>query len=329
MTNQLVIPDDFPPLYRGHPQIERLKSLGDFVHYETMAADGDELAGRLLSADVVVNVQRFNTFDRALLELLPRLRLISIFGTGTDKVDLTAATELGIVVTNTPAATSISVAELNMGLLLDVARSISLSDHKVREGVWHSEFGIQLRGKTIGLIGLGAIGGEVAQIAQAFGMRVIGWSFRHDPARAARLGIELVDFDELLKTSDVVSLHVRNTPEAAGMIGRREIDLMKPGAILINTARAAIVDQHALLEALNSGRIAGAGLDVHMEEPLPPDNPWVKLDNVVLTPHAGAMTQDAFDREVTIGVDNVTAFLGGRAHQRGESSGDGPPSVGL
>ena len=311
MTNQLVIPDDFPPLYRGHPQIERLKSLGDFVHYETMAADGDELAGRLLSADVVVNVQRFNTFDRALLELLPRLRLISIFGTGTDKVDLTAATELGIVVTNTPAATSISVAELNMGLLLDVARSISFSDQKVREGVWHSEFGMQLRGKTIGLIGLGAIGGEVARIAQAFGMRVIGWSFRHDPARAARLGIELVDFDELLKTSDVVSLHVRNTPEAAGMIGRREIDLMKPGAILINTARAAIVDQHALLEALNSGRIAGAGLDVHIEEPLPLDNPWVKMENVVLTPHSGAMTQDAFDREVTIGVDNVAAFLGG------------------
>ena len=198
-----------------------------------------------------------------------------------------------------------------MGLLLDVARSISLSDHKVREGVWGSQFGMQLRGKTIGLIGLGAIGAEVARIAQAFGMRVIGWSFSNDPARAARLGIELVDFDELLKTSDVVSLHVRNTPEAAGMIGRREIDLMKPASILINTARAAIVDQDALLEALNSGRIAGAGLDVHIEEPLPLDNPWVKMENVVLTPHSGAMTQDAFDREVTIGVDNVAAFLGG------------------
>ena len=311
MTNKLVIPDDFPPLYRGHAQIERLKRLGDFVHYETMPADGDELAGRLLGADIVVNVQRFNAFDRALLERLPRLRLISIFGTGTDKVDLTAATELGIVVTNTPAATSISVAELNMGLLLDVARSISLSDHKVREGVWGSQFGMQLRGKTIGLIGLGAIGAEVARIALAFDMKVIGWSFSDDPARASRLGLELVDLDELLRTADVVSLHVRNTPEAAGMIGRREIDLIKPGAILINTARAAIVDQDALLEALNSGRIAGAGLDVHMEEPLPPGNPWVELENVVLTPHAGAMTQDAFDREVTIGVDNVTAFLEG------------------
>ena len=311
MTNKLVIPDDFPPLYRGHAQIERLKCLGDFVHYETMPADGDELAGRLLGADIVVNVQRFNAFDRALFERLPRLRLISIFGTGTDKVDLTAATELGIVVTNTPAATSISVAELNMGLLLDVARSISLSDHKVREGVWGSQFGMQLRGKTIGLIGLGAIGAEVARIALAFGMKVIGWSFSDDPARASRLGLELVDLDELLRTADVVSLHVRNTPEAAGMIGRREIDLIKPGAILINTARAAIVDQDALLEALNSGRIAGAGLDVHMEEPLPPGNPWVELENVVLTPHAGAMTQDAFDREVTIGVDNVTAFLEG------------------
>ena len=259
----------------------------------------------------MVNVQRFNTFDRALLERLPRLRLISIFGTGTDKVDLAAATEFGVVVTNTPGATSISVAELNMGLLLDVARSISLLDRKVREGDWHNPFGMQLRGKTLGLVGLGSIGAEVARIAQAFGMRVIGWSFRNDPARASRLGIELVEFDELLRTSDVVSLHVRNTPQAAGMIGRREIDLMKPASVLINTARAAIVDQDALLEALKSGRIAGAGLDVHLEEPLPPDNPWVKMENVVLTPHAGAMTQDAFDREAAIGVDNVVAFLEG------------------
>ena len=312
MTIKLVIPDDFPPLYRGHSQIERLKSFGELVHYETMAADGDELAGRLMSADVVVNVQRFNTFDRALLEVLPRLKLLALFGTGTDKVDLAAATDLGIVVTNTPAATSISVAELNMGLLLDVARSITFSDHKVREGVWHSEFGMQLRGKTIGLVGLGAIGGEVAGMAKAFGMRVIGWSFRNDPERAARLGVDLVDLDELLRTADVISLHVRNTPEAAGMIGRREIDLLKPGAILINTARAAIVDQGALIEALNTGRIAGAGLDVHMEEPLPPDNPWVKMDNVVLTPHSGAMTRDAFDQEAVIGVDNVAAFLEGK-----------------
>ena len=311
MTRKLVVPDDFPPLYRGHRQIERLKRLGDFAHCETMAADGAELANRLLSAEVVVNVQRFNTFDRALLERLPRLRLISIFGTGTDKVDLAAATEFGVVVTNTPGATSISVAELNMGLLLDVARSISLLDRKVREGDWHNPFGMQLRGKTLGLVGLGSIGAEVARIAQAFGMRVIGWSFRNDPARASRLGIELVEFDELLRTSDVVSLHVRNTPQAAGMIGRREIDLMKPASVLINTARAAIVDQDALLEALKSGRIAGAGLDVHLEEPLPPDNPWVKMENVVLTPHAGAMTQDAFDREAAIGVDNVVAFLEG------------------
>lgn len=312
MTNKLVIPDDYPPLYGGHPQIERFKQMGELVHYETLAADGDELAGRLLSADVVVNVQRFNAFDRELLQRLPRLRLLSLFGTGTDKIDLNAATELGVVVTNTPAATSISVAELNMGLLLDVARSISLSDQKVREGVWLSQFGVELRGKTIGLIGLGAIGAEVAQIARAFGMKVIGWSFRNDPARASRLGVELVELDELLRTSDVVSLHVRNTPEAAGMIGRREIALMKHGAILVNTARAAIVDQDALLEALNSGRIAGAGLDVHMDEPLPPDNPWIKLENVVLTPHTGAMTQAAFDREAEIGVDNVAAFLEGK-----------------
>ena len=160
MARRLVIPDDFPPLYRGHPQIERLNQMGDLAHYDTMAADGDELAGRLQGADVVVNVQRFNAFDRSLFKRLPRLRLLSVFGTGTDKVDLPAATDLGIVVTNTPAATSISVAELNMGLLLDVARSISLSDQKVREGVWLSKFGVQLRGKTIGLVGLGAIGGR-------------------------------------------------------------------------------------------------------------------------------------------------------------------------
>jgi D-3-phosphoglycerate dehydrogenase len=192
-----------------------------------------------------------------------------------------------------------------------VARHIALADRKVREGIWYHQHGFELRGKILG-VGLGLIGQEVARLGQAFGMQVLAWSFRNDPARAAALGVEMVSLEELLRRSDVVSVHVRNSPEARGLIGRRALDLMKPSAILINTARAAIVDQDALLEALRERRIAGAGLDVFLEEPLPPENPWIELDNVVLTPHVGWVTHEASARLAAAPVENIVNYLAGR-----------------
>ena len=312
MTTRIVIPDDFPPAYTGHPELDRLRTLGDVAIFDAKAASADELAGRLKDAEIVVNVRAYSRFDRHLLARLPQMKLISILGTGTDNVDLDAATDLGVAVANTPGASTASVAELNFALILAVARAVALSDRKVREGVWHHQHGMELHGKTIGIVGLGLIGAEVARFAKAFGMNAVGWSFTHDPVRAERLGIGLVDLDELFRVSDVVSVHVRNSPEGAGLVGPRQIGLMKRDSILINTARAAIVDQDSLLAALREGRIAGAGLDVFSQEPLPPDNPWVHLDNVVLTPHVGWVTHDASERLMKMPVDNIAAFLEGR-----------------
>ncbi len=311
MKTRIVIPDDFPPAYMGHPELDRLRTLGEVAIYDSKAANADELVARLENADVAVNVRAYSRFDRDLLGRLPALKLISILGTGTDNVDLEAASDLGVVVANTPGASTASVAELNFALILAVARAVALSDRKVREGVWHHQHGMELYGKTIGIVGLGLIGAEVAKFAQAFGMNAVAWSFTHDPARAARLGIRLVDLDELFRISDVVSIHLRNSPEAAGLVGSRQIDLMKPGSIFVNTARAAIVDEDALLAALRGGRLAGAGLDVFSREPLPPDNPWVQLDNVVLTPHVGWVTHDSSERMMKMPVDNIVAFLEG------------------
>ncbi len=308
---KIVIPDDFPPVYSGDPELARLEALGEVAVYGTKAASEDELIERLQGATVAINVRSFSAFAERVISSLPDLQLISILGTGTDNVDLAACDRHGVLVSNTPGASTTSVAELTLALLLAVARHSPLHDRKAREGSWHHETGFELRGKVLGVVGLGLIGQEVARLGRAFGMRVIAWSFRQDEARAAALGVRLVALDDLFREADVVSLHVRNTPEARGLVGRRELGLMKPDAVLVNTARAAVVDQDALLEALRERRIAGAGLDVFLEEPLPADSPWARLENVVLSPHVGWVTREASARLAAMPVDNVEAYLSG------------------
>jgi phosphoglycerate dehydrogenase-like enzyme len=296
---QVVVPDDYPVAYGSpdHQELRRLAPYGSVTVHTTRWADRAELFRRIEPADMVVNVRAYSVFDDEAFGHAPRLKMISILGTGTDNVDLEAATRHGVVVTNTPGIGAVPVAELALGLMMAVARAIPLSDRRLRAGTWQHEVGPELHGKTLGLLGLGAIGQQFARIGQGIGMRVIGWSFRQDAARAAAIGVELVERDELFRQADVVSVHLRNSPEAGGLVGRRELGLMKETAILINTARAAIVDQDALVEALRARRIAGAGLDVHPQEPLPPEaNPFKDLDNVVLMPHA---------------VDNIITFLEG------------------
>jgi D-3-phosphoglycerate dehydrogenase len=309
---RIVIPDDYPPVYAGHPELERLRELGEVIVHGTRAADEAELIARLEGAQVALNVRAYSAFTERVITALPSLRLISILGTGTDNVDLAACDRHGVAVTNTPGASTVSVAELTLALIFAVARRIALVDRKAREGVWHHELGIELRGKTLGVIGLGLIGAEVARLGRAIGMETIAWSYREDPARAAALEATVVPLDELLDRSDVVSVHVRNTPEARGLLGKREIARLKPGAILINTARAAIVDEAALREALAAGRIGGAGLDVFSQEPLPAKNAWSGLDNVVLTPHVGWVTHEASERLAAAPVENIARYLAGR-----------------
>jgi D-3-phosphoglycerate dehydrogenase len=312
---KIVVPDDFPISYGSisHPDLARLQPYGDVVTHTTRFADRDEFFSRIGEADVVINVRAYSRFDDEALAKAPNLKLISIQGVGTDNVDLAAAKARGVVVTNTPGVNSVSVAEMAIGLIFAVVRAIPLSDRRMREGVWQHPPAFELQGKTLGLLGLGAIGSYTAKLAAGLGMKTIAWSWNQDPERAARLGVELVDRDDLFRRADVVSVHLRNTPEARGSVGKHELYLMKPSAILINTARAAILDQDAVVEALQAGKIAGAGFDVYLTEPLPPDeNPFKHLDNVVLQPHAGGVTAESSERSNRAPVDNVIAFLEGR-----------------
>jgi D-3-phosphoglycerate dehydrogenase len=311
---KIVVPDDFPISYGSvdHPDLARLQPYGDVVTHTTRFADRDEFFARIAEATVVVNVRAYSRFDEEALAQAPNLQLISIQGVGTDNVDLAAAKARGVTVTNTPGVNSVSVAEMAIGLIFAVVRAIPLSDRRMREGIWQHPPAFELQGKTLGLLGLGAIGSYTAKLAAGLGMKTIAWSWSQDPARAERLGVELVERDELFRRADVVSVHLRNTPEARGSVGRRELGLMKPTAILINTARAAILDQDAVVEALRSGQIAGAGLDVYLTEPLPLDeNPFKGMENVVLQPHAGGVTAESSERSNRAPVDNVIAFLDG------------------
>jgi D-3-phosphoglycerate dehydrogenase len=309
---KFVIPDDAPPVYRSYPrEVERLRAHGEVVVYETRPASREELVERMRGATAIINVRSYNTFTEEVLAALPELKFITVLGTGIDNVDIAACNRHGVVLANTPGCSTSSVAELTIGLMLAVARSISVSDRSVRAGEWRHRHTWELKGKTLGVVGLGLIGAEVVRLAQSFGMRVVAWSFNDDPARAAQLGVELLPFDDLLRQADVVSLHLRNTPEARGMLGREQLRLMQPSAILINTARGAIVDRDALYEALRDGTLAGAGLDVFVNEPLPADDPFTSLDNVVLTPHIGAATAEAAVQLAAAPVDNIINYLAG------------------
>src|SRR5579859_1437731 len=241
----IVIPDDDPPTYAtlDQPDLRRLQPFGTVRLYTSRAADRSELFQRLAPAEVIINVRAYTALDAEALSHAPKLKLISILGTGTDNVDLAAARQRGVTVTNTPGVGAPSVAELTLGLMLALTRAIPLSDQRVRNGVWQHVEGPELEGKTLGLLGLGAIGSRVARMARGLGMRVVAWSFTPDLQRAASLGVELAsERDEIFRRADVVSLHLRNTPEVRGLVGARELGLMKPGAYLINTARGALVD---------------------------------------------------------------------------------------
>ncbi|PYS51126.1 MAG: hypothetical protein DMG13_19240 [Acidobacteria bacterium] len=303
----IVIPDDDPPVMAPSAAYSKLAS--HQVHmYASRPSTEEDLISRIQDAEIVINIRATSRFTKDVLARCPKLRLISIWGTGTDNIDLEAAKIAGIRVTNTPGVSAISVAEHTLSLIMAVAKQTAVVDRQVREGNWPRAMVTQLYGKTMGLMGTGAIGSQVARLAEGIGMRVIAWSFhpKHDLA-------EWVSFDDIFRRSDVVSVHVRQSPETIGMIGRKHFDLMKPSAIFINTARGPIVREADLLDALQRNQIAGAGLDVFATEPLPSDSPFYALSNVVLTPHAAGITPEATEAGLDLAIENVFAFLSGRA----------------
>jgi D-3-phosphoglycerate dehydrogenase len=315
-TLTIVIPGDDPPQLQGSPHLGRLRGHGRVVLHADRPGTDEEKVRRALGAACLINSRSAVKWPAEVLRRLPGLRLIATCGIGTDSIDLEAARALGIAVCNIPARTAPLVAEHALALMLAAARRTAFQTDAVKRGRWLGIDNVYLGGKTLGLLGAGPIAAEMARLARGIGMEVQAWTFNPSPERAARLGVRFVDFEQLLRTSDVVSVHVKLTERTRGLLGRREFALMKPGALFVNTARGAVVDSAALAEALNSGHLAGAGVDVYEVEPPPPDHPLLACEQIVLTPHNADQTPEGM--EILNGgvVDNVIAFLEGRPQNR-------------
>lgn len=307
----IVVPDDNPPALAGTPALERLHKIDEVRLYDSDATDPAVLAERLKEADLAVNIRGRTRFTAEVLQACPKLKLISIWGTGTDNVDLKAAAARGITVTNTPGANAIAVAEHTVALILAVVKQLAQADRAMRQGGWPRNLVPQLRGKRLGLIGTGLIGREVAAMGRGLGLEVVAWTFHPNPSLAVSLGLRYVELEELLQTSDIVSLHLRATSDTRHFLNRERLGMLKASAILVNTARGALIDEAALVEWLQEQRIAGAGLDVFETEPLPAGHPLTTLPNVLLTPHCGGMTPDSNLIGLAMAAENIENYLRG------------------
>lgn len=308
---RLAVLDDYQGEVMSLPHWSRLAGRVDIDQYRDTLTEESALVRRLDGYEILVAIRERTRFPASLLSRLPRLELLALTGRNSGHVDVEAATAAGVLVAETGGSGAGTV-ELTIGLLVAVVRRIAQEDRGLRAGRWQTSIGVELTGKTLGVVGLGRIGSRIAAFGGFLGMRVLAWGPTLTAERAAASGATFVPLQRLLAESDVVSLHTRLSDLTRGMIGARELGLMKPTAYLVNTARGPLVDEVALLESLRSRRIAGAALDVYDTEPLPADHPLLALDNVVLTPHLGYVTREgyeAFFREV---VDNVAAYLDGK-----------------
>lgn len=272
--------------------------------------DEQALAARLASFDVIVAMRERTPFPESLLTRLPALRLLITTGMANASIDVEAATRLGIAVSGTRSLKS-PPAELTWALILALVRRVPAEHDAIRRGGWQTTLGLGLQGKVLGVMGLGSLGSQVAVVGRAFGMRIIAWSQNLTASRAAECSAALVSKNELLAKSDVLTIHLRLSARTTGLIGGRDLGTMKRSAYLVNTSRGPIVDEEALIEALTRGRIAGAGLDVFDEEPLPSMHPFRRLNNVVLTPHIGYVTRENYELYYPDAADDVRAFLAG------------------
>lgn len=301
------------PLYHvAGPHLELLRAAGfEVCHPDRPRLDSEEetIAG-LARADAVI--AGGDPLSDRVLGQLPRLRVIARCGVGYDRVDVPAATLRGIAVAITPLGNREGVAEHALALILAVARRVVQSDREVRAGAWGKPQLTPLRGKTLGLVGVGRIGQSLAQRAAACGLKLLGYDPAPDEIAVARAGVTLVDFETLLRTADFVSLHAPLAPPTRGFINSRTLALMKPGAVLINTARGGLIVESDLVAALRSGQLGGAGLDVLVDEPPPADHPLFELPNVVLSPHVAANDSQSIEDMARDAAQNVVDLYQGR-----------------
>jgi phosphoglycerate dehydrogenase-like enzyme len=281
----------------------------DITHGRTPG--GAEGAGLLAPYDIIVTAREETQFDRGLVERLPKLKLLVTHGRRNAALDMKALAERGVTVCGTGYGFSMATVELAWGLILSLAKGIPMEDRGLRDGKWGLGLPSGLTDKTLGVLGLGDLGSGVAKVGQALGMKVVAWSQNLTAERCAALGVERVEKDALFRRSDVLSVHVVLSDRTRGLVGAREIALMKPTAYLVNTSRGPIVDEAALIAALRSGAIAGAGLDVFDQEPLPAGHPLRTLPNTVLTPHVGGRTRENFVARYKDCLEDVQAWLAG------------------
>ncbi|MDA0841012.1 MAG: 2-hydroxyacid dehydrogenase [Planctomycetota bacterium] len=307
----IVVPGDDPEQIQNSPHLERLKVYGEIVVHTDRPSSLEEKVERARNADILINSRGSVTWHRDALNQLPNLKMIATCSIGTDMIDLKTARERGIVVSNQPGRTAPVVAEHTFGLMFAAAKRAAFFTSEMKSGRWPRKDSIMLQGKTLGIIGTGNIGAEMARLGRAIGMKVIAWTYHPTPERAQAMQVEFVEMDDLLRSADVVSIHTKLTDDSRHLIGSRELGLMKPGALLVNGARGDIVDTQALVAALNSGHLAGAAIDVFDIEPAPANHPLLSCEQVVLTPHCADMTPEGVNLLNEGAVDNVIAFLKG------------------
>ena len=307
---RIAILDDYQSVAKDMADWSQLPSGAEVVYFSDHLTGEDALVERLGNFEIVMGMRERTPFPRSLLERLPNLRLLVTTGFRNASFDLVAATELGIPVCATGGGGE-GPAELTWGLILGIIRQIPLEDRLTRQGNWGTTMGMGLQGKTLGLLGLGHIGSLVARVAVAFDMNVIAWSQNLTAERARECRATLVDKDTLFRDSDIASVHVVLSQRTRGLVSARELGLMKPTAYLINISRGPIVDEAALVDALQRRAIAGAALDTFDVEPMPAGHPLLELDNTLICPHLGYVTDDSYQAFYSQVVEDIRAFDSG------------------
>ncbi|HEY8745008.1 MAG TPA: D-2-hydroxyacid dehydrogenase family protein [Chloroflexota bacterium] len=310
MAYRIAVLDDYQHVARRFGPWDQLPAGSELVVFHDHLVDEDAVVERLRPFDVVVAMRERTSFPRSVLERLPSLRLLVTTGMGNAAIDLPAARERSIVVSGTGGVAP-ATAELTWGLILALARHIAEEDSNVRANRWQQTVGVDLAGRTLGVIGLGNLGKRVATVGLAFGMEVVAWSQNLSPDTATALGVRPVSKEELLRGADIVTIHLRLSDRTRGLLGDTDLRLLKPTALLVNTSRGPIVDEAALLAALHEGRLAGAGLDVYDVEPLPADHPLRRAPRTVLTPHLGYVTDGTYGVFYRDAVEDIVAFSRG------------------
>ncbi len=307
---RIAVLDDYQGVAQAFADWSALPDDAEVVLFREAIGHEDAVAERLQDFEIICAMRERTPFPATLLRRLPNLKLLVTTGMRNASIDLEAAGACGVMVCGT-ASPAHATAELAMGLVLALARGIVSEAQSVRAGGWQVGVGRDVRGATLGIIGLGRLGGTVARMAEGFGMRLVAWSQNLTEARAAECGATLLTKEQLLAEADFVTIHLRLSDRSRGLIDRAALSLMKADAYLINTSRAPIVDTEALVDALRTKQIAGAALDVHDEEPLPPDAPLRQIENLLLTPHIGYVTRETYEVFYRETVEAVAAYLAG------------------